>query len=351
MASVNDQNAAGRLGPDFVAEHRLKFGKRPPQDRQLTYDIAVEDRYESWQQWLDDQFAQLPAQVADNMARQMWKDKDFWPVNFELAAGAGLRAEGLIVAYEQVWGGLTPDWTVLSEDGKPLGFVEVHTDMPATETFARMRAWHGLVERIKAIPVPVLLQIASNKPLSPPDARTARKIAQDLKRGLTSDRMSNTFRSEGYTFLVMHDPDNRVLFELGMHACLEPPSSLAGPVSAERLMERVEAKVSKYRELADAYGVPLIVAVGAHRFTGVTLQHVKDTITGLPAPKMTFQFSPGDAYIGEQKVTMAPVPAWKWPQDLAGLLWIENELPFRVAAHINPDATRQMPRQLLPPDK
>jgi hypothetical protein len=46
----------------------------------------------------------------------------------------------------------------------PLAFVAVHTDTPAPETFVQMRAWHGLVERIKAVPVPVLLQLASTNP-------------------------------------------------------------------------------------------------------------------------------------------------------------------------------------------
>lgn len=36
-------------------------------------------------------------------------------MNFELAVGAGLRAAGLSMAYEQSWDGLTPDWTALSD--------------------------------------------------------------------------------------------------------------------------------------------------------------------------------------------------------------------------------------------
>src|ERR1035438_4359346 len=103
-----------------------------------------------------------------------------------------------------------------------------------------IRAWHGLVERIKEIPVPVLLQLASTKPVSPPDARTAKKIAQDLKRDLMSDRLSNTFWSQGYTFLVMQDPHNEVVSALGMCACFDPPSSRAGSVTAQRLMEGIE---------------------------------------------------------------------------------------------------------------
>jgi hypothetical protein len=220
--------------------------------------------------------------------------------------------------------------------------------MPASETFGRIRAWHGLVERIKEIPVPVLLQLASTKPVSPPDARTAKKIAQDLKRDLMSDRLSNTFWSQGYTFLVMQDPHNEVVSALGMCACFDPPSSRAGSVTAQRLMEGIEEKVRKYKGLATQYAVPLIVAVGAHRFTGVTLEHLDDTLTGLPAPKITFQFNAGDPHIGTQTVNLGPVPAWPWPDDLAGLLWVENQLPFSLTSRPNPTVQRPMPAELMP---
>jgi hypothetical protein len=335
-----------RFGPDFVEAHRKRYGKRPPEARQLTYDIAVEDEYAPWRQWLDDQLALLPDQASEALARRVWLDEHFWPVNFELATGAGLRAAGLCAVYEQAWDGLSPDWTVLSDSGRPLTFVEVHTDMPAPDTFGRMRAWHGLVERIKAIPVPVLLQLASTKPVSPLDARTAKKIAQDLRRELLSGRLANTFWSQGYTFLVMRDPRREVVSALGMHACFDPPSSRAGSVTAQRLMEGIEEKVRKYKGLAAQYEVPLIVAVGAHRFTGVTLDHLDDVLTGLPAPKITFQFNAGDPYIGTQAVDLAPIPPWEWPSDLAGLLWIENQLPFDFTARPNPSAQRQMPLAL-----
>ena len=90
------------------------YGNLPPEQRQRTYDIAVNDECAPWRQWLDDQFALLPCPVVNTMARRIWLDEHFWPVNFELAAGAGLRAAGLEVAYEQDWDGATPDWTVLS---------------------------------------------------------------------------------------------------------------------------------------------------------------------------------------------------------------------------------------------
>ena len=284
--------------------HRHRYGKRPPQDRQLTYDIAVQDEHAAWRQWLDDQLALLPDQASEALANKVWLDEHFWPVNFELATGAGLRAAGLRAVYEEVWDGLSPDWTVLSDSGTPLAFVEVHTDMPAPVTFGQMRAWHGLVERSKEIPVPVLLQLASAKPVSPPDPRTAKKIAQDLRRELLSGRPGSTFWTQGYTFLVMQDPRREVAAKLGMNACFDPPSSRAGSVTAQRLMEGITEKVRKYKNLAARYEVPLIVAVGAHRFTGVTLQQLDDVLTGLPAPKITFQFNAGDPFIGQQTVNM-----------------------------------------------
>jgi hypothetical protein len=343
--------AKRRFGPDFVAEHRRRYGKRPPEGRQLTYDIAVDDEYALWRQWLDDQLDRLSARDADAMARRIWLDEHFWTVIFELAVGAGLRAAGLDVVYERTWDGVSPDWTVLSEAGEPVAFVEVHTDDPPQRTFAQMRAWHGLVERIKKIPVPVVLQLApTGGPISPPDAGTAKKIAQDLHTQIVRNPTASVFRSSGYTLLVAGDPrrgGQPMVSPLGMHAAFDPPSSRAGAVSAEQLMERIEDKARKYRELAVAYGVPLIVAVGAHRFTGVTLEHLDDVLTGLTAPKMTFQFNAGDTHIGEQTVSMAPVSPWMWPEGLDGLLWIHNQLPFGLTARPNPVSRRKMPQAIL----
>lgn len=118
-------------------------------------------------------------------------------------------------------------------------------------------------------------------------------------------------RSSGYTFLVAGDPrrgGQPIVSPLGMHAAFDPPSSRAGAVSAKDLMERIEDKVRKYREVAHAYGAPLIIALGAHRFTGLTHEHLDDVLTGLPAPKLTFQFNSGETDIEEQTVAMAPVP-------------------------------------------
>jgi hypothetical protein len=65
-------NVTRRFGPDFVAERQRRYGRRPPEQRQLTYDIAVSEECGPWRQWLDDQLDLLPAKAADTMARRVW---------------------------------------------------------------------------------------------------------------------------------------------------------------------------------------------------------------------------------------------------------------------------------------
>jgi hypothetical protein len=66
-----------------------------------------------------------------------------------------------------------------------------------------MRAWHGLVERIKQIPVSVVLALApTGRPIPPPTPRTAKKIAQDLRWALIQPWRRPYFTTHGYTFLV-----------------------------------------------------------------------------------------------------------------------------------------------------
>ncbi|GAB1512595.1 hypothetical protein [Actinophytocola sp. KF-1] len=329
-----------RFGREFVAEQRRRYGHRSPEQRELTYDIAVEDQYEPWRQWLDDQLSLLPAHDAETLAGKVWVDKDFWTVNFELAVGAWLREQELWVAYEQEWDGVTPDWTILSDTGQPMGFVEVHTHNPAADIYAQMKSWHALVERIKSIPVPVVLRLApANEPPIPPDAGTAKKITHELRSALLEASEQAAFTTCGYTFVVVGDrrrDGRQKVSPYGMQAAFEPPSSLAGSVSAHSLLERVKEKVRKYRPLANRHQVPLSVAVGAHRFTGVQLRHVDEALAGAEAPIINLQFGTGDPWV-EETVPWTPVEPWEMPADLAELLWIDNgSWPFTITRRPNP---------------
>ncbi|MFV2110572.1 hypothetical protein [Micromonospora sp. LOL_015] len=91
--------------------------------------------------------------------------------------------------------------------------------------------------------------------------------------------------------------------------------------------------------------MPLVVAVGAHRFTCVELSDVDDLLAG--APTISFQFNPGDTFIGSKTINLARPDRWRMPADLAGLLWLHNQPPFAATARPNPEARRPLPRQLL----
>ncbi|MGW5248320.1 hypothetical protein ACWEQN_31625 [Streptomyces sp. NPDC004129] len=93
-----------RFGSQFVAEQRHRYGKRPPENRMLSYDLAVLDEYEPWRIWLDEQLDLLPEAAAAAFAANLWRDQNFWPDIIELAVGAALRRRGFSVEFERRWG-------------------------------------------------------------------------------------------------------------------------------------------------------------------------------------------------------------------------------------------------------
>ncbi|MGW6412562.1 hypothetical protein ACWF95_36020 [Streptomyces vinaceus] len=343
-----DQPTVRRFGPEFVGEQRRRYGSRQPEGRMLSYDLAVEDEYEPWRIWLDEQLALLPEKAAATFASNLWRDQNFWPDIIELAAGAALRARGFSVQFERRWGEQTPDWTVIDQDGTPVALVEVLTHSPSKETYGKMKAWHYLVERLKQIPVPVVLTVAgdSSQPLDAPDPRTAKKIAQDLRRALLSPLHQVAYRSQGYAFLLQADPrTGQTMQPPGMSTILVPPSNMAGVVSAQPLVAGIEEKVSKYRVLAKGVGLPLIVAVGAHKFTGLEVRQLDDLLNGIHT--LTVQFSYGDTFVHDPVSFEPGKPArWDMPRDLAGVLWVDNIFPFTTQWRSNQGAATPAPTRL-----
>jgi hypothetical protein len=130
----------------------------------------------------------------------------------------------------------------------------------------------------------------------------------------------------------------------GMSACFEPPSNRVGIVSADRLLENTQKKVTKYRDLARTHRVPLVIAVGAHKFTGVTLDTIDEALQGAPTPSLTLQFGPGDTSLAPPTTfELKPVAPWPMPTDLAALMWVDHLFPFGVTVRSNPLATIPFP--------
>ncbi|GAA1922848.1 hypothetical protein [Streptantibioticus ferralitis] len=338
-----------RFGTEFVRAQRAQHGKKTPEQRELSYDIAVNDEYAPWRDWLDEQLALLSKAEADALAGKLWYDEHFWAVINELAVGCGLRAAGLEIVYEQRWGTQTPDWTVLAPDGQPACLVEVHTDSPTKETYGQMRAWSGLAMRLRTIPVPIVLTLAPmDTPPVPPSPQEAKKIAQYVRREIMQPWRRNYFTCLSYTFLVMGDRRTGSLAQspLGMAACFEPPSCLAGEVSAHRAAEKAEEKAKKYRTLQQETGLPLVAAIGAHRFTGLGLEQLDNLLAGNPT--MTLQFNAGDAYLGKPiQIDLNKPRKWQMPSDLAGVLWVGNQFPFGdLAWRPNPRAVQRVPEAM-----
>lgn len=312
-----------RVWPEAVAaQMRVRYGGRPAQERPLSYDIAVYDEYAPWRVWIADQLDQLPESVAASIEGRLWLDEHFWPVLMELGAGAALRRRGLLPRYEVDHDGLTPDWTVYDSRGDLLGLVEVCTYTPKLETYGRIRAWHGLVARIRQIPVPVVLVLGpASSRVPPPDAGTAKRIARELKRELLRPRTRTSYTVGRYEFVRLPTQS-----PYGLRACFQPPSSIAGPIDARPLCRAIEAKAQRYKTVAQSLGVEFAVAAGAHRFTGLDESHMLSLLKG--ERTVTFQFNIGDVHIGEHHVDTSIDPHWSMPPALGGIVWLGNVFPF-----------------------
>lgn len=87
----------------------------------------------------------------------------------------------------------------------------------------------------------------------------------------------------------------------------------------------------------------LVVAVGAHRFTGVDLSDVDRLLAG--EPTVTFQFNLGDNFIGKHQFNPGHPARWTMPAGLSGLLWLDNQPPFDATIRSNLDEVRLMRRR------
>ncbi|MFJ8697357.1 hypothetical protein [Streptomyces roseolilacinus] len=79
---MTTEHAPRRFGPEFVAEQRRRYAKRPPEGRMLSYDLAVLDEYEPWRIWLDHPVEMDPLSpprwtMPPELAGVLWVDNDF----------------------------------------------------------------------------------------------------------------------------------------------------------------------------------------------------------------------------------------------------------------------------------
>lgn len=130
----------------------------------------------------------------------------------------------------------------------------------------------------------------------------------------------------------------------------DPPAHSVGRLSADvrhiSEVARIDENVSKYRTLAKETRLPLIVAAGAHRFTGLGVEQLDHLLKG--EHTFTVQFNPADTYIHEPLLFQpGNPPRWAMPPQLAGVLWVDNTFPFTTRWRPNPDARTLAPTRLI----
>lgn len=157
-----------------------------------------------------------------------------------------------------------------------------------------------------------------------------------LRANLGQVELTGGFTGHGYHLRILADRTGRpVQAPVGLRAQLAWPTPTAGRVDADKLTRKIEGKASKYRALAAELGVPLAVAEGAEPFTGVTLADFDNLLAG--SNTLVLQFNPqnlalkldaGEVSLHREGCTM--------PMALAGVLWLDRDLPFTATIRPNP---------------
>lgn len=157
-----------------------------------------------------------------------------------------------------------------------------------------------------------------------------------LRANLGQVELTGGFTGHGYHLRILADRTGRpVQAPVGLRAQLAWPTPTAGRVDADKLTRKIEGKASKYRALAAELGVPLAVAEGAEPFTGVTLADFDNLLAG--SNTLVLQFNPQNLALkldaGEVSLHRE---GWTMPMALAGVLWLDRDLPFTATIRPNP---------------
>ncbi|REF00315.1 hypothetical protein [Thermomonospora umbrina] len=337
-------------GAEAEAEFRERLIKRDEarlwHHRSLLYDIAVKEEFAALRRWARQELALLSKDQRHQLAGKLWRERDHYSAIYELAAGEALRTAGLTPVYEQRWGKLSPDWSVYGNGGGLVCLVEVHTDQSPREVDDQIRGWRSFGDRFNSIASPFVFMVAEDSPWEPPSAGDGKRIVQEMRESLFRINMTGRFQSCGYAFVVMTDGSGRPVRGRGLRAELAWPTPIAGRVSAEKMARKVNDKVSRYRQLADDLNVPLIVAVGAEPFTGVTLDVVDDLIAGRGTIVIQFNGSDLTRGVSGGTLDLGRSARWEMPPNLAGLVWLQRDFPFSATARPNTGGRRPMPDAL-----
>ena len=306
---------------DTIREALLdKHGYKRASHRPEHFALATYPAREGQRSWVNQTLASLGSGGAESLFRNVQTQGRFLQSYNELAVAAILQTLGMKVAYEREIQGKTPDFLALDPDDRPTHIVEVLNRKRPKAVEAADRRWQELADRFALIDKPWRLRVARfSGDRGGPYSDEALHMVRETEKWLTSNRIAvNEGWSIGdYAFTVVAKSPGTQL-EL-----LTPMEEVW--VDSDTLAQDIRDKVSRYDDVAEKLGVPLIVVVGADDNLAVSSDIVNSALGGQLSVSLNLNvwgIGTGSTKSRPMKMHATDAPR-SWNTALSGVGWLE----------------------------
>jgi hypothetical protein len=252
-----------------------KHGSKLSSHRPEYFALATDPTRQQQRAWVNRTLSSLDSDGANALFHNLQTPGRFIESYNELAVAAILQTTGMKLGYERDIQRKTPDFLALDADDHPTHIVEVLNRKKPKAVDAADRRWQELIDRFAVIDEAWRVRVARfSGDRGGPHADEAIHLVRVTEKWLTSNPIAiNAGWSIGdYVFsVVAKSPGTQV--EL-----LTPIEEVW--VDSDTLAKAIRDKVSRYDDLAEQLGIPLVVVVGADDNLAVSSDTVKSALGG-----------------------------------------------------------------------
>lgn len=276
--------------------------RSPERQRPGLWHVAHAPRWAARRAWLDDEWDHLTDDERARFQGPLLDHDLFSAAASELALVRALRRQGHPVVADPLMDGLTPDAWIPPTDGRPGVIWEVWTRCIPKDKTGRTREWSALVRAVEAVARPLALTIeavAGDPEPVPPKPWAVKAERKRLRDWLLSPstRAGSTLDVAGVRLRVFAENPAPTSLRARLLVPIVPTYA-----TADLVVEHIEEKVRKYRDLAASRGAALVVVLAAEEHGGLNRDLVESTLEGRNS--MTFTF---DVFASGPVVSSPPV--------------------------------------------
>jgi hypothetical protein len=274
---------------EWLAPLHRRFSGKHPYQTSYVYGLATRSDAAARRNEIETLVAQLPQRDRGMLIPKLRSNENHHETYHELVLGALLAQARFSASYEELIGGLTPDWVVRDDGGRLLMVVEVLTANQSESQADLQRAVSEILARLQEIPFGLALGIRTKASDPPTDQCDLKQIELGVRKWLAagSPPVGASICVGGVTLVAIAQ-------DLGWTGvqCIGPATAFR--VDCVGLAKKISNKVKKYSSAVSALRLPLVVAVIADAATGHDVETVDNVLNGHPTYECRFDKVSGE---------------------------------------------------------